>query len=225
MGIVKYIADIIGGLKTLLSGMKVTGYYFFNARKEIITQQYPENRDTLKMFDRFRGEVIMPHDENNEHRCTGCSSCELICPNGSIQVISDKAVNEQGKNKKIIDKHVYHLSMCTLCNLCIEVCPTDAIIMGQGFEHAVYDRSELTKILNKPGSRMRPGVEDEEKAKKAAEIAKDRAEAEKKKAEKLAKEGNTPEKEKSTEKAKEATTENEVTDKLKDTTQQKKDEE
>ena len=161
MGVVKYFSEIGSGVKTLLKGMRVTGYYFFHARKEIITQQYPENKETLKMFDRFRGEVIMPHDENNEHRCTGCQACEIACPNGSIEIIWDrKADPETGKKKKAIVQHIYHLSMCTMCNLCIPACPTDAIIMGQEFEHAVYDRSKLTKVLNKPGSTLMDGVEE-----------------------------------------------------------------
>ena len=152
--------SIFGAIKTLLTGMSVTAYYFFNARKEIITQQYPENRDTLKMFDRFRGEVIMPHDENNEHRCTGCSACEIACPNGTIEIIWDRKENEEGKKKKLLDQFVYHLQMCTMCGLCIPACPTDAIIMSQDFEHAVFDRSELTKVLNKPGSKLMKGVEE-----------------------------------------------------------------
>ena len=139
--------------------MKVTGYYISHP-KEIITQQYPENRDTLKMFERFRGEVVMPHDENNEHKCTGCSACELACPNGTIEIISDRVLNEEGKKKKILDKFVYHLSMCSLCYSCIEACPTDAIIMSQDFEHAVFNRSELTKVLNKPGSKVMKGIEE-----------------------------------------------------------------
>ncbi len=119
--IFEYFKEIYNACKSLLTGMKVTGYYFFHP-KEIITQQYPENKDTLQMFDRFRGEVVLIHDENNEHRCTGCSACELACPNGSIEIIYDKAVDpETGKPKKVIDKFVYHLSMCTFCNLCILV--------------------------------------------------------------------------------------------------------
>ena len=158
--IINYIKDILFGLKTLLKGMKVTGYYFTHP-KEIITQQYPENRATLKMFDQFRGEVIMPHDENNEHACTGCEACEIACPNGTIEIISDRILNEEtGKKKKTLIYFVYHLQMCTMCNLCIPACPTDAIKMGKNFEHAVFDRSKLTKILNKPDSKLRAGVED-----------------------------------------------------------------
>jgi NADH-quinone oxidoreductase subunit I len=147
----KYFTDIFQAVKSLLIGMKVTGRYFFSPW-EIVTQQYPENRKTLKMTDRFKGEVIMPHNENNEHRCTGCGICETNCPNGSIEIIQDKIDLPDGKKKRIISKHIYHLSMCTFCGLCIKTCPSDALAWGQEFEHAVFDRAQLTKILNKPGS-------------------------------------------------------------------------
>jgi NADH-quinone oxidoreductase subunit I len=68
-------------------------------------------------------------------------------------------INAEGKKKKAIDKFVYHLELCTMCNLCIEACPTDAIKMAQTFEHSVYDRSLLTKVLNKPDSKLQEGVE------------------------------------------------------------------
>ena len=42
--IMSYFSDIYNGVKTLLTGMSVTGKYFLNARKGAITQQYPENR-------------------------------------------------------------------------------------------------------------------------------------------------------------------------------------
>lgn len=155
--IIKYIKDILLGLRSLVKGMAVTGHYVSHP-KEIITQQYPENRDTLKMFDRFRGEVVLLHDENNEHRCTGCSACEVACPNGTIEIISKRVEGPDGRKVKAIDTFVYHLQMCTMCNLCIPACPTDAIKMSQDFEHAVFDRSKLTKILNKPGSKIMEGV-------------------------------------------------------------------
>ena len=102
----------------------------------------------------------MPHDENNEHACTGCEACEIACPNGTIEIISDRILNEEtGKKKKTLVNFVYHLQMCTMCNLCIPACPTDAIKMGKDFEHAVFDRSQLTKVLNKPESKLRAGVE------------------------------------------------------------------
>lgn len=156
----QYFGEIFHAIKSLLTGMKITGYYFFHP-KQIVTQQYPENRDTLKMFDRFRGEVVLIHDSNNEHRCTGCSACELACPNGTIEIINKKEIDpETGKSTKAIDQFVYHLSMCTFCNLCIIACPTDAIKMAQTFEHSVFDRSKLTKVLNNPGSKLMPGIRE-----------------------------------------------------------------
>ena len=154
----KYITDVGRAVKSLLKGMKLTGYYFTH-HKEIVTQQYPDNRATMNLPERFRGEVVMPHDENNEHRCTGCTACELACPNATIKIITKFETNAEGKKKKAIDTFVYHLELCTMCNLCIEACPTDAIKMAQNFEHSVFDRSLLTKKLNKPGSKLKEGIE------------------------------------------------------------------
>jgi NADH-quinone oxidoreductase subunit I len=153
-----YFKTIYLSIKSLLKGMRMTGYYFTHP-KEIQTEQYPDNRATLVMADRFRGEVIMPHDEKNEHRCTGCQACEIACPNGSIKIITKQVVNEEGKKKKAIDTWVYHLDLCTMCNLCIVACPTTAIVMGQEFEHSVFDKSKLKKILNRPDSKLKAGVE------------------------------------------------------------------
>jgi NADH-quinone oxidoreductase subunit I len=155
----KYFSDLAMGIGTLLKGMQVTNKYFFSPR-QIVTQKYPENRATLKMHDRFRGEVTMLHDEQNFHRCTGCGICENNCPNGSIQVITKKETNAEGKPVRVLDKHVYHLSMCTFCGLCIKSCPSDALAFGQLFEHAVFDRHKLTKVLNKEGSSLKKGIKE-----------------------------------------------------------------
>ena len=106
-----------------------------------------------------RGEVVMLHDENNEHACTGCTACELACPNGTIKIITKFDISPEGKKKKAVDTFIYHLELCTMCNLCVEACPTGAISMANTFEHSVFDRSTLTKQLNKPGSKIRAGVE------------------------------------------------------------------
>jgi NADH-quinone oxidoreductase subunit I len=153
-----YISDVYGAVKSMAIGMRRTLYYFTH-HKEIITQQYPDNRDTLVLPERFRGEVVMSHDEKNEHRCTGCTACELACPNGTIKIITRFDISPEGKKKKAIDKFIYHLELCTMCNLCIEACPTNAIQMAQTFEHSVFDRAELTKVLNKAGSKLQEGVE------------------------------------------------------------------
>ncbi|HLP73875.1 MAG TPA: 4Fe-4S binding protein [Bacteroidales bacterium] len=153
-----YFKEIIYGIKSLVNGMKVTGSYFVRPRT-IVTQKYPENRKDLVMFDRFKGEVIMPHNEKNEHKCTGCGICEMNCPNGSIEIITKTVETEDGKKKKVIDKHIYRLSMCTFCGLCVKTCPSNALAFGQEFEHAVFNRQHLVKVLNKPGSQLMKGTE------------------------------------------------------------------
>ena len=158
MFIVDYVKDVHGAMKSLLVGMNRTGYYFTH-HKEIITEEYPDNRETLILPERFRGEVVMAHDENNEHACTGCSACELACPNGTIKIINKFDISPEGKKKKAIDTFVYHLELCTMCGLCVEACPTAAINMANTFEHSVFNRGQLTKRLNKPDSKLKAGVE------------------------------------------------------------------
>ena len=156
MSIKKYFGNIYFGIRSLLIGMRRTGYYFTH-HSEIITQNYPEVQPSLP--ERFRGEVVMPHNENNEHRCTGCTACELACPNGTIKIVTKFDITPEGKKKKALDTFVYHLELCTMCNLCIVACPTDAIKMAQTFEHSVFDRNQLIKKLNVPGSKLIEGVE------------------------------------------------------------------
>lgn len=59
-----YIKGLLHGIGTLLTGMKVTGREFFTPK---VTEQYPENRATLKISPRFRGRLIMPVDENGNN--------------------------------------------------------------------------------------------------------------------------------------------------------------
>ncbi len=152
----EYFKTIYLTVSSLLKGMKTTGYYFTH-KSEIITEQYPEVRPVLA--ERFKGEVIMPHNDANEHSCTGCQACEIACPNGTIKIVTKNEINAEGKKKKAIDTFVYHLELCTMCNLCVVACPSDAIIMANNYEHSVFDRRELTKVLNNPGSKIMEGIE------------------------------------------------------------------
>lgn len=158
--IYNYFRDIITGFVSLLKGMSITGKHFAKSYKEIITQQYPENKDTLTFGDRYRAQLYMVHNEENEIRCDACQTCETVCPNGSIEVVWFREEDpETGKKKKVLNKYIYHLGMCTFCNLCVLACPTEAIKMNHEFETAVYDRSDLTKVLNKPGSTLQKDLQ------------------------------------------------------------------
>lgn len=148
----EYFSGLFGGIKSLLTGMRVTWGELWTKK---VTEQYPENRATLVIPERFRGELVMPHDENNEHACTACGICQMNCPNGTINIISKTIETEEGKKKKILDRHVYDLGKCTFCNLCVITCPQDAIVFTNTFENALFTRSKLIQQLNHEGSKLR----------------------------------------------------------------------
>ena len=138
----------LGDAANMFKGMGVT-FRYIRKPSRVVTREYPENRETLKFPERFRGQVIMPHDANGDHTCTACTLCEKACPNGSISILTTKNI----ASKRVLGAFVYRLSSCTLCNLCIEACPFDAIHMGAGFEMAAYSREPLDLILNKKEGR------------------------------------------------------------------------
>lgn len=146
-----YITGLLGGVKTLCVGLKTSMREFFTPK---VTEQYPENRNELKMFDRFRGSLVMPHNENNEHHCVACNLCQLACPNGTIEVKSEMYETEDGKKKKRLVSYEYNLGSCIFCQLCVRACPHDAITFDQSFENAVFDRSKLLLKLNHEGSKV-----------------------------------------------------------------------
>lgn len=141
-GVAGRLKNLFQGIISLFQGMGVTISYFVTPSK-IITQQYPENRDELQMFDRFRGRLVMEFTENGHLKCSGCSMCEKACPNGAISVLPTKGQN----GKRVLGRYMYRFSQCTLCNLCVESCQFGAIRMGHDFELAAYNRQSLDFLL------------------------------------------------------------------------------
>jgi NADH-quinone oxidoreductase subunit I len=151
MYIIKHIKGIVFGLYHLFQGMYIT---MLNMIRPKVTEQYPENRGKKIYFDRFRGLLVMPHNEDNKHRCTACGICMMNCPNGTISVISQTVTDEAGKKKKILDKYLYDIGSCTFCSLCTLSCPQNAIEWSNAFEHSVFTRAKLEQRLNREGSSL-----------------------------------------------------------------------
>ena len=152
MKLINYIADIFVGIFRLLQGMYITMLNFIRPK---ITEQYPENRGKKLPYEQMRGQLSMPHNENNQHKCTACMICMTNCPNGTIQITTRKEIDEEtGKEKKVLDKYMYDLGCCTFCSLCTWTCPQDAIEWSVNFEHAMYTRSKLNEQLNNEGSSL-----------------------------------------------------------------------
>lgn len=146
----EYFNSFFRGLFSLLKGMGITLREFFTPKT---TEKYPENRATLKMFNRFRGELVMPHNEKNEHKCVACGLCQMNCPNDTIHLETEMITDEEGKKKKVLVKYKYDLGSCLFCQLCVKNCPYGAIEFRPTFEHAVFTREKLVRQLNHEGSK------------------------------------------------------------------------
>ena len=116
---------------------RAMGVTLRNLFRTPITVQYP----TVKRVypDRFRGILALAYEKDTgEEACIGCRLCEFICPPQVIKVEMLKA--EKRNYAKLFTLELY---ACEFCELCVQVCPTDAIIMLRTFDLATTDRREL----------------------------------------------------------------------------------
>src|SRR2546425_3778764 len=174
----------------ILKGMAVTlrnfaGSYFEKDR--LITVQYPEERNPLP--ENYRNFPILIYDTGDAEaglRCVACKICEKECPPQCIYIVKseDKKPDYMGKPQfypKIFD---IDISVCMSCQICVEVCPFEAIKMDTEFELSNTDRFEgllarkagLAKS-NEYYRRIHPTEAAEVDARLAAEKAKVEAKA------------------------------------------------
>jgi NADH-quinone oxidoreductase subunit I len=114
--------------------MRVT---FINFFRKPVTVHYPTVERAYP--DRYRGLLALTYDqETGEENCIGCRLCEFVCPPAVIKVEMQKA--EKRNYAKAFTLELY---ACEFCELCVQVCPTDAIIMMKSFDMATADRREL----------------------------------------------------------------------------------
>lgn len=142
-----YFGGIAQGVKSLLTGMRVTMTEYFTPK---VTEQYPENRKTtLHVAARHRGRLVMPHDVEGNHKCIGCTLCEKACPNGSIKITTEMVETEDGKKKRKLVDYQYDLGDCMFYELCVNACPHGAITFTNDFENATFERGSLVMHLDK----------------------------------------------------------------------------
>jgi len=100
---------------------------------------------------RYRASFALPDDENGEVACIGCLACERICPSRVIKMRTtgkrDSPVT--GKKRNYVDEFVLDLSACIQCELCIQVCNSDAITMVREPEVPSFEREDLVLDLTK----------------------------------------------------------------------------
>ena len=116
---------------------RAMGVTFKNLLRRPITVRYPTVKRVFP--DRFRGILALTYDpQTGEENCIGCRLCEYICPPQVIKVEMLKA--EKRNWAKTFTLELYS---CEFCELCVQVCPTDAIVMLRSFDLATADRREL----------------------------------------------------------------------------------
>jgi NADH-quinone oxidoreductase subunit I len=116
---------------------RAMGVTLRNLGRKPVTVHYPEVKRAYP--DRFRGLLALTYDkETGEENCIGCRLCEYICPPQVIKVEMLKA-----EKRNWAKSFTLELYACEFCELCVQVCPTDAIIMMKSFDLATADRREL----------------------------------------------------------------------------------
>lgn len=126
----------------LLKGMAVTARNFIGSyfdRERLVTVQYPEER--IQPPENSRTFPFLVYDGTPENmRCVACKICETECPPQCIYIVMDR--DEKGKplqRPKVFD---IDISVCMQCQICVEVCPFDAIKMDNDYEKSQYGRFE-----------------------------------------------------------------------------------
>ena len=120
--------------RTIYRAMRVT---FINLFRKPVTVHYPTVERAYP--NRYRGLLALTYDTvTGEENCIGCRLCEFVCPPQVIKVEMLKA-----EKRNFAKTFTLELYACEFCELCVQVCPTDAIIMMKSFDMATADRREM----------------------------------------------------------------------------------
>jgi NADH-quinone oxidoreductase subunit I len=77
--------------------------------------------------------------ETHTHRCIACEMCARICPS---QLISVEGTKLPGAKQKVPYIYIHEYYYCSLCGLCIEVCPTTALEYSREYRLAGFRRED-----------------------------------------------------------------------------------
>ena len=124
-----------------LKGLRTT---FMRLTEKPVTVEYPEEKTPV--YPRFRGRhKLHKFEDTGLEKCVGCSLCAAACPAKCIRVVAAENTPEHQVSAGERYAAVYEINMtrCIFCGYCEVACPFDAITMGNDYELADYDRSDL----------------------------------------------------------------------------------
>lgn len=126
----------------IIKGLVETARNFIGSYRDperLVTVQYPEER--LPPKEQTRNFPFLVHDGTDPEkglRCVACKICEKECPPQCIYIVLER--DEKGKPQKHPRVFDIDVSVCMSCQICVEVCPFDAIKMDNEFELSTDNR-------------------------------------------------------------------------------------
>lgn len=109
-----------------------------------VTIQYPEEKTPV--YPRFRGRhKLHRFEDSGLEKCVGCSLCAAACPAECIRVVAAENTpdNQVSAGERYAAVYEINMTRCIFCGYCEIACPFDAITMGNDYELADYERSDL----------------------------------------------------------------------------------
>ncbi len=126
--------DVGVAVKAILRAMRMTALNLF---RKPVTVHYPTTERTYP--NRYRGLLALVYEKDTgEEACIGCRLCEFVCPPAVIKV--EMLKTEKRNYAKAFTLELY---ACEFCELCVQVCPTDAIVMMKSVDMSTSDRLEM----------------------------------------------------------------------------------
>ena len=129
----------------IIKGMAETGKNFVKSyfdEDRLTTVQYPEERLPMTPATRNFPFLVFDSDPEKGLRCVACKICEKECPPQCIYIVKDTAKKPDYIGKLQFQPKVFDIdtSVCMSCQICVEVCPFDAIKMDIDFELSADNR-------------------------------------------------------------------------------------
>ncbi|MGC1870614.1 MAG: 4Fe-4S dicluster domain-containing protein, partial [Acidobacteriaceae bacterium] len=130
----------------ILKGLAETARNFLGSyvsKNRLTTVQYPEER--LPQIEAYRNFPFLVYDGDDWQqglRCVSCFICEKECPPKCIFIekSTDKKPDAVGKPQFYPKVFNIDVSVCMSCQICVEVCPFDAIKMDTDYELSTTNR-------------------------------------------------------------------------------------
>jgi len=126
------------GIQALATGLRLTFTMLLRPKNTVM---YPIKK--VDVSPRWHGLLALPVDpETGNDLCIICFQCERVCPSRCIHIEATGKAKE-----RVLTRFDIEMDKCQYCGLCVEVCPTEAIVFVPHYEASTYNRNNLNYDL------------------------------------------------------------------------------